>query len=120
MTKAEAREYWRQRADFARKLARIPRPELVRMNEAQGVIYGHGSKDQLVGSLLCRRFPLERENEAVHVLAHDVTWPDCEHCQARELVWCELVNAPAHDGKHVLQPNCRHAHFAGHPDPVAS
>ena len=78
MTKAEAREFRRQRADFARKLARIPRTELVRMNTAQGVIYGHGSKDELVGSLLCRRFPIEQENEAVfdgrdafHIISFD-------------------------------------------------
>lgn len=30
-----------------------------------------------------------------------------------ELVWCELVNAPAHYGKHQLMPNCRHPHFTG-------
>lgn len=31
-----------------------------------------------------------------------------------ELVWCELVNAPAHEGRHQALPNCRHPHNAGH------
>lgn len=40
-------------------------------------------------------------------IAAQAAWPPIA------LVWCENVNAPAHEGQHPIQPNCRHPHLTG-------
>ena len=67
----------------AKLLNRKPKYELVAIYQSEGG-YGGGtwSKDDLLGSILEKRFPMARQNEAIHVLHHDVTWPDCQWCPA--------------------------------------
>jgi hypothetical protein len=38
------------------------------------------SKDELIGELCRMHYPPLKRNEAIHVQAHDVPWPDCEFC----------------------------------------
>lgn len=43
---------------------------------------GPVSKEEFLRALVELRYPLEKLNEAIHVIGHDVTWPDCPWCQA--------------------------------------
>lgn len=87
MTKDEAQALRAARGTDAKLLSRKPRYELAAIFcDETGTIspINRYSKDELVSGILDAHYPLAREHEAIHVLHHDVIWPDCEHCQAEQ------------------------------------
>ena len=77
----------------AKLLSRKPKHELVAIERSEAAAAGwerigppvQASKDFYITSILqLRGFGIAKLNEAIHVMHHDVTWPDCEHCQAQE------------------------------------
>lgn len=72
----------------ARLLSRKPKRELVAIYQSEGG-FGGGtwSKDDLIGSILEKRIPTARRNEAIHVLWHEGHGgrsTACEFCQCQE------------------------------------
>jgi hypothetical protein len=70
----------------ARLLSRKPKHELAAILRSETGAQGIYSKDEMVSAILAARgFGIEKLNEAIHVLHHEVpgeVWPDCPHCQA--------------------------------------
>ena len=83
MTREHAEALRAARAHEARLLSRKPKHELVAIYQSEGG-FGGGtwSQGDLISSILEKCYPVARENEAIHVLHHKATWPDCEFCQA--------------------------------------
>ena len=83
MTANEARQYRADRADCARAHTRQTKAKLEQIARNRGsLFFGKPSKDELVTLLVNARYPLEQENEAIHVLHHKPgeAWSACEHC----------------------------------------
>lgn len=54
---------------------------------------GLGSRDELIISILnLRGYTIDKWNESTHVIAHQVPWPDCPHCQHEEAVRRNTMN----------------------------
>lgn len=92
MTETEARTL-REAANAAvRRYSRMTRAQLAaehrQLQADRGIETlwgGPGTKDELVaGTLELRGYGVARLNEATHVVAHDVVWPDCQWCQAAQ------------------------------------
>jgi hypothetical protein len=118
MNETEARTLREAHNAYVKRINRMSRAKLAELERQEladrGIIRVFGgpvTRDEFISSLCEIRYPITALNEASHVIAHDVFWPDCEFCQAtQELVWCEL---PAHEGKHSPRPDCRHPHNTG-------
>lgn len=114
MTREQAQALRTARDTDAKLLSRKPKHELVAIYQSEGG-FGGGtwSKQDLTGSILSKRFPVARQNEAIHILWHEGSAGHntaCEFCQCQEtwtapsglvsggvqLVQC--VRAPGHDG----------------------
>ena len=82
MTKDQAHATRTARGNEARLLSRKSKAELVAIYQSEGG-YGGGdwTKVDLEMSVLAIRYPVARDNEAVHVLYHDdVVWDGCGFC----------------------------------------
>lgn len=89
MTEDEARDLQNGAADTSRKLTRMSAAELARVAVAERatrgrvLLYGKPSKDELISEVMdLRGYTVARINEAIHVLNHDVVWPECPYCTA--------------------------------------
>lgn len=83
MTPQEARKFRKDYDAEATRLSRMSAAALRTELRERGVTYLHGgpsSKYEIAGELLRQGYPTRRFNEAVHILHHDVVWPDCPHC----------------------------------------
>lgn len=115
MTREQAEALRAARDTDARLLSRKPKYELVAIYQSEGG-YGGGtwSKDDLLGSILEMRFPMARQNEAIHVLHHEpgtVGSSACEWCRC-QVTWryrqdgrsyellAQCTGQPGHDGGH--------------------
>ena len=92
MNEAEARTLREAASAAVRRYSRMSRSALRVENAAaqeiagiQHVFGGPVTKDELVSDTLeLRGYGIAKLNEATHVLAHDVFWPDCQWCQAAD------------------------------------
>ncbi len=83
MTEAEARAFTAGRDQATRVLTREPKCRLAGHATRAGIwASADWSKDELVASILGRRYPVGRLNEAIHVLHHrdGVTSSACGWC----------------------------------------
>lgn len=89
MTRQEAQGLRDARDHDVTNLTRKPKFELVAIYQSEGG-FGGGtwSKDQLVGAIAEKRYPIARYNEAGHVLFHgpDLVNSACEFC-ACQYTW---------------------------------
>lgn len=109
MTRGHAEALRTARGAEATLLSRKPKYELVAIYQSEGG-YGGGtwSKQDLLGAILEKRYPLARENEAIHVLHHqpgEIGSTACEWCVC-QVTWIEggflwqCTGAPGHVGAH--------------------
>lgn len=89
MTEDEAREFHAAAAETSRKLTRMSAAELGRVAKAERaahgieLLYGKPGREDLVSEVMdLRGFTVDRINQAIHVLHHDMVWPECPHCAA--------------------------------------
>jgi len=87
MNEQQARIFMISRDTYCTSLARKPKHELARMYDEISLlkIGKKCTKDELIGSLLEMRYPNEKRNEAIHVIAHTDIWPDCQFCKVRSI-----------------------------------
>jgi hypothetical protein len=88
MTREHAQGLRTARDTDAKLLSRKPKYELVAIYQSEGG-FGGGtwSKGDLISSILSKRFPLARQNEAIHVLWHEGSAgrnTACGLCQCQE------------------------------------
>lgn len=89
MNQTEARTLREGHNAYVKRLDRMTRAALAseyrrEMAEhgMQSLFGGPVSKEEFIRALCELRYPIVKLNEAIHVIAHDVTWPDCPFCQA--------------------------------------
>lgn len=89
MNQTEARTLREGHNAYVKRLDRMTKAALAveyrREMTEQGMTSLFGgpvSKEELIRALCELRYPIAKLNESIHVIAHDVTWPDCPHCQA--------------------------------------
>lgn len=110
MTRDQAAALITARGTDAKLLGRKPKHELVAIYQSEGG-FGGGTwfKGDLVSSILEKRFPMARQNEATHVLHHEGGgFSACEFCRCQQ-TWMEgpflaqCGQAPGHDGDHRVR-----------------
>lgn len=93
MNETEARTFRAAWEAAVKRYGKMTRPQLITEYAAaleadgmQHVYYGGPvSKDELIAGILnLRGYTIARQNESMHVLYHEMPWPDCLHCQAGE------------------------------------
>lgn len=86
MTREHAEALRSAREMETRILSRHPKHVLVAIYQSEGGLGGGTwSKDDLTGSILEKRYPIARHNEAGHVLHHEGGgFSACEFCQCQE------------------------------------
>ena len=93
MTAEQARDVRTGHDILARVLTKRTRASLDTEYRANhpGIWYRSMTKDELVNALVHDRYPIERLNEAIHVLYHGPgeRWPSCD--------WCSQVMQDAMD-----------------------
>lgn len=89
MTTSQARALQDAHGQDARDLCNTPKTMLQALRHemlaAEGVVTIYGgpvTRDELVNDILSRRYPVDKLNEAAHVLYHEPgqVWSACEHC----------------------------------------
>lgn len=88
MTRDQAAALITARGTDAKLLGRKPKHELVAIYQSEGG-FGGGTwaKGDLVSSILGKRFPMARQNEATHVLHHEGGgFSACEFCRC-QVTW---------------------------------
>lgn len=92
MNKTEAqtfREAWNAYVKRISRMSKVALRELYTSDLREQNMYslygGPVSKDELIGALTELHYPTEKLNEAIHVTAHDVIWPDCQFCKVRSI-----------------------------------
>lgn len=106
-------------ASDVRALSRMSRHELAALEQYEGpehIMGGPVTKDELINAIANRRYPIARQNEAIHVLTHTGGgWSACEWCQCQETRHADIElgarrlatvieqcsGQPGHDGDHT-------------------
>lgn len=71
------------RDDYAKKLSREGKTQLMGTARHLGIHAGRASKDELVSALVDFHYPLANLHEAIHVLHHgEYSNSACEWCQS--------------------------------------
>jgi len=109
-----------------RALSRMTRHELAVLERSElaargteRIMGGPVTKDELINAITNMRYPIARQNEAIHVLHHDPqpgqvgTWSACEWCACQvtrhahnDRLNCTVIQQcngqPGHDGDHTF------------------
>ena len=90
MNETEARVYRVAYDSAVKRYSKMTKRALIAEEQAvmadlgrRRVFGGPVSKDEYISAVLeLRGYTIAKWNESTHVVAHDVPWPDCPHCQA--------------------------------------
>lgn len=104
MTEAEARNFRIGHDALVRKLSRMSRGELARLELAElrkagreRLFGGPHSKDELIRAITSYSFPLEQLNESIHVLYHrgGIGSSACKDCHPHAGGACDCITGLA-------------------------
>lgn len=120
MSKDFAHALQAARDSDVRALSRMTRHELAALERSElaaigreHIFGGPVTKDELLSAIVNMRYPIARQNEAIHVLHHDPqpgqvgTWSACKFCACQQTRveggFIEQCNGqPGHDGGHTF------------------
>lgn len=104
-----------------RALSRMTRHELVVLERAElaaagfeRLAGGPTSKQELISEIVNRRYPIARQNEAIHVLHHQPgeVWSACEFCACQVTTLAPSTMVPGQT--QIVQCNGQPGHDGGH------
>ena len=117
MSPDEAHAFRADHDNYVKALYRMTKGELAVLHRSQlradgvEIIYGGPvTKDEYARDILARRYPIDKLNEAGHVLfhGHPASWQDCPWCDPHPCPLCGALASCAYEAGGPAVVNGRH------------